>query len=246
MIAGAASAGTTFASGLVLPLRAARLILRVPSLRRWSIAAVVVSAVVLAGIAVGLALVVDDLLALVWRQPAGAARFAWWLLYALAYGVLFVIAAAAVPPIATAPLGDPLSAATERALGRVPPAGRGLLRETVSSVLRTAARVAILLAGQGAILLLWLLPGAGAAIATALSIAWTSAWLAVEYLDVPGNRHGLGFGASVRLARDHLPAAMGFGLGVYALLWIPLLNVVFIPVAVVGGTMLFARVAERR
>ena len=41
------------------------------------------------------------------------------------------------------------------------------------------------------------------------------------------------------ITRRQLPAVAGFGTGVWVLLFIPLVNLLFMPAAVAGGTMLF-------
>jgi CysZ protein len=68
---------------------------------------------------------------------------------------------------------------------------------------------------------------------------WTMGWLAVEYLDGPMARHLYPFRQVRRAVQERLPLCMGFGAAVYLMLWIPVLNFFFIPVAVVGGTLLF-------
>ena len=44
--------------------------------------------------------------------------------------------------------------------------------------------------------------------------------------------------------KHHLPACLGLGFGLYALLWIPILNLFLVPVAVVAGTLLFSQLEQ--
>jgi uncharacterized protein involved in cysteine biosynthesis len=43
----------------------------------------------------------------------------------------------------------------------------------------------------------------------------------------------------MRAALKHWPAMLGLGAAIWALLFVPLLNVLFMPAAVAGGTLLF-------
>jgi CysZ protein len=245
--AGPLSAGVRFAGGFLLPFRAIGLILAHRALRRWSLLAGLVSAVLLAALVVGLVAFTGDLLGLIWARPAGWVAAVWYLVAALLFGLLFVLGASTVPTVATAPFLDPLSADTERILGGGP-AGGGLGRmvaETANAVGKAVIRIALLLAGHGALLLLWLLPGIGQGLWSAAALAWTVLWLAFEYLDVPANRHGYRFRDTLRLLWANAPAAAGLGLAIYLVLWIPLLNAFFVPVGAVAATALFVQVAPR-
>ena len=246
--AGPLSAGARFAHGFLLPFRAIGLILAHRALRRWSLLAGVVSAVLLTGLLVVLVAFTGDLLSAVWARPEGWLRALWYLAAALLFGLLFVLGASTIPTVATAPFLDPLSADTERVLGAAPGEAGGLRRivgETANAVGKAVLRIGILLAGHLALLLLWLLPGIGQGLWSAAALAWTVFWLSFEYLDVPANRHGYRFRDTLALIRRHGAAATGLGLGVYLVLWVPLLNVFFVPVGAVAATQLFVELGDR-
>jgi CysZ protein len=61
----------------------------------------------------------------------------------------------------------------------------------------------------------------------------------VDYVDWPAARRNWSVGDRVSFTRRQLPAVAGFGTGVWLLLFIPLINLLFMPAAVAGGTMLF-------
>ena len=63
-------------------------------------------------------------------------------------------------------------------------------------------------------------------------------FLGWEYLDFSMERWHLGFGAKRKLAFRNLGALLSFGAGAILLLLIPLLNLLAIPVCVIGGTLL--------
>ena len=231
-----------FGHGFLLPLRGLRHSLAVPALRRWAVAMVAITAVSLGALFVALFFLVPGLLESLWTRPEGWPAIFWYAAAVLLFAVCLVVGAATVPAVVTAPLADPLVAATERhfRLPAPPEGGIGrLAAETAGGVLKAILRVSLLLAGHVVLLPLWLLPGAGHATWTLLSTFWTVFWLVFEYLDLPANRFGYRFREVAAAVRANPPVAAGFGLAVYLLLWVPILNPLFIPAATVGATLLF-------
>ena len=68
--------------------------------------------------------------------------------------------------------------------------------------------------------------------------AWT---LAVQFADYPAENRGLDFSDTLQRLRQQRQMALGFGLCATVALAIPLLNFLLVPVAVVGGTLLWQR-----
>jgi CysZ protein len=95
--------------------------------------------------------------------------------------------------------------------------------------------VVMLLAG----LPLLLLPGIGALLFTVYSALLSSYMFAYEYLGYPMDRRRYSFADKRRFLRSRLVSAIGFGLGSLAAASIPVVNMLFIPAAVAGGTLLF-------
>ena len=151
----------------------------------------------------------------------------WRLTLVVAGALAWLLGAATLPLLALAPLEDTLVAATESAVGAppAPPAGiASAARQTLSAVARTAIRVMLLLAGQALLLVLQLLVPAGAPLWAAAGVIWTALFACAEYLDPPISRRGGSF-AEVRQVLARRPTlALGFGLAVTVLLWVPLLN----------------------
>lgn len=236
--------------GLSLPVIAARLISRTPELRSWSrIAAMVTGAVLVAWLTV-LALWTDDLLARLWPQPAqGVGHWAWLLAVGIAFCLLAVLGATTLPLLFLAPLLDPLSEATERAIaphGHSPPPGSlgRALRGAAVALGHTLKRVALLWVGQLALLPLLLIPGLGGAASALLGMAWTALWLAAEYVDLPMARHLHSFSEVLAVLRRRRWATAGFGLSLYLLLWVPVLNLFLVPIAAVAGTLYYRAVVD--
>lgn len=233
-----------FGAALVLPLRAAAFLLRRPRLWPFALGPALVNAALFAGAAVLFFTHAEALLGLFWARPDVRLLLPfWYAAYALALALGLVLSYALivlVGGVVASPFNDALSARAEAALtGRPPrtyeePFVRGALRSAGSTVLITLAYGALLLP----IVLLNLVPGAGSLAAALLGGALSAFFVALEYADVTFQRHGVPLRRKLRLLRGDLPLAGGFGAGVGALLWIPLLNVLCIPLAVVAGTAL--------
>jgi CysZ protein len=232
-----------FFRGLVLPFRAIALVMRSRRLFLLSAWASVVTFVSLVGLAVILSIYADDLVRTFFPDPQSwYGRIGFDALVALTFLLLLVVGANTVPLILLAPLQDPLSEATEAECGDVRPGPfsvPALVRGTAVALWHTAARVAILLAGHALLFLANFLPGIGAALWTVAATLWTMGWLAAEYLDAPMARHLYPFREVRRVVLARLWLCMGFGAAVYVLLWVPVLNFFFMPLAVVAGTLLF-------
>ena len=240
---GTRSTPADFFRGLALPFQAIGLVIRSRRLLLLSAAASVVTFVALGALVAVLGLYTDDLVRRFVVEPSswyGQIGFA--VLVALSFLLLLVVGANTVPLILLAPLQDPISEATEAECGEFPPAPfrlSALIRGTAVSLSHTLARVGILLGGHALLFLLSFLPGIGAVLWTVLAALWTMAWLAAEYLDAPMARHLYRFHEVRHVVIARLWLCMGFGAAVYVLLWLPVLNLFFIPLAVVAGTLLF-------
>jgi CysZ protein len=235
--------------GASFPFRAAGLVLRVPELRRLAMlcAAVTLLVFVLWGWALWAWL--PGLLARLWPHPDGAADWLWEATLIVSGALAWLLGAATLPLLALAPLEDALVEATESAVGAppAPPAGIGrATRQAVSAVGRTAVRVILLLAGQGVLLGLQLLLPAAAPLWVVAGVTWTALFACAEYLDPPLARRGGTFAEVRRVLARRTGVALGFGLSITVLLWVPLLNLFLVPLAVVAGTLLHRSLVQCR
>jgi len=69
-------------------------------------------------------------------------------------------------------------------------------------------------------------------------VVWTALFACAEYLDPPLARRGGSFAEVRQVLARRTALALGFGLVVTVLLWVPLLNLFLMPLAVVAGTLL--------
>jgi uncharacterized protein involved in cysteine biosynthesis len=147
--------------------------------------------------------------------------------------VLTLVAAMLVMNIAAAPVYDRISAAVERDLtGREPPPLG--LAGNLRVILVELKKVVLIL---GISILLLCIPGLN--VVSTLSAAFLVGW---DFFDYPVARRGWTLGQRLRLVTREFWAVLGFGLW----LVIPFAQVVMVPLAVAGGTMLNLDALERQ
>jgi len=232
-----------FFQGVGLLGRAFGLIFRTPKLFLLSALCALVTLVALVGLVLLLWNYTPELInAIVARPDTWYGKALWQLVLVLTFVVLLVIGATTVPPLLLAPLQDPLSEATEELCGgfQAPPFTLpAFFRGVVTGVLHTLTRLFFLVLGLVVLLPLHLIPGVGSVLWTVLVSLWTMLWMAGEHLAGPMTRHLYPFSEVRRMLRERRALCLGFGAGVYLLLWVPVLNTFFLPVAIIAGTLLY-------
>lgn len=152
---------------------------------------------------------------------------------------LFAAGALTLPNLLLAPVQDPLSEATERALGDAASAPSGLLRGTLISLRHTLLRLALMVLGFAVLFPLNFVPVAGSVLWFVLSTLWSAFWLSAEYLSGPMARHHRRFREVLSALKKRPGVTFGFGLALWVLLWLPVVNCFLMPLAVVAGTLLY-------
>jgi CysZ protein len=241
--------------GMALPFRAVALLWRNRSLWPWAAAPAMIGLLLFAGVATGAVAYADDLLALWWAQPSGEGigpgllRLVWTVLYVvlLVVGVASAyLTALLLGGIIASPFNDALSVRVEALLdGEAPPEDdAGMWAAMGRSVVSTAGVTATYVTVAVPVLALNLIPAIGPPVATVLHAGVAAFFLAVEYADVAFARYGLPWRDKLRVLNAHRGLAAGFGLSTSLLMWIPGLNLIVMPIAVVGGTALGRALAE--
>jgi CysZ protein len=239
-----------FVAGLVLPLKAAGFLLGHPALWAWAILPALINLFIFALTATGLIWLAPSVLGMVWSQPEVMVwtdwfwRGLWYVLFvivviasvALAYFVVLLVSS-----VVASPFNDKLSQLTEESLS-------GTVRQarpdesTAASIIRSVAHslgaLLLYLACLLPLLPLHLIPGAGSLLYTVFAMGVSAFFLALGYSDNTLDRQGLDFSQKVATIRREFDISMGFGAGTTLLLLIPLVNLVTMPIAVVGGTIL--------
>ncbi|MFN0062005.1 MAG: EI24 domain-containing protein [Myxococcaceae bacterium] len=220
--------------------RAISVIRRDRPLRRLALLASALTFLILAALLTGSIPASRAVIESLWSKPAnGFLAFGWHAVRAVTFLLFFGVTAQTLPLLLLAPLHDALSEATERAVGRPIAVRQTWLRGAMTALAHTALRIATYLFGLLALLPVVFIPFAGAALWGVLGLLWTFAWLSAEYVDIPLTRHGHPAQRIRQLLRTRPWLCMSFGSAVYVLLWLPLLNLFLVPLAVVGGTLLY-------
>lgn len=179
----------------------------------------------------------------------GALRWFINLLLGLVLAVLGLVLVVILSSVVAAPFNDALSEAVENILTGEP-APPFSLKRMVADVVRTIRlellKVLIYAAIVGPMFLAsFLIPGIGQVISL-VGFALTAIYLGVDYVDWPAARRDWSVAERMTFARQQVAALAGFGTGVWVLLFVPLVNLFFMPAAVAGGTMLFVASAPPR
>ena len=83
------------------------------------------------------------------------------------------------------------------------------------------------------------LPGVGQILYSVVGFLFTALYFAIDYIDWPAARRNKALGYRSQVLKERFAACFGFGTGVFLFLWVPFLNLFFMPAAVAGGTLLF-------
>jgi len=228
---------TSFFSALSYPFRGVAYFLRRPALWKYAAAAFAINLALFALLAVLFFKYRADLVA--WVTPA---RFPAWLRSALGW-ILSGVAIAAglflftiVGNLLATPFLDAMTEHILRELGETLPPGRGPGRALLRALVNQSLKLA-LFGGVQALLLLLLVTPLGF-LHPPLSAFLAVLFLGFEYADYPLDARRLSVPDRVGWLLDHLGAALGFGSVIFALLWIPFLGYVFLPLAVAGASLL--------
>jgi CysZ protein len=248
-----------FLRGLAYPFRGFAILRRHPGLARYWLPPIFITLCALIAGSYGAVAYHDDLLNMLWAAPArdDAAGVALSVLHAIVRALAFVLALVVVfalclgtSSIVAAPFNDALSEAIEiREQGRAAPpfSLSGLVREVARTVRAELLKLCVYVSVMGPLLVAsWVLPGVGQVLYVAFGALFTTAYLAFDYIDWPASRRGLGIRDRLAVLRERPLRMLGFGTGVWMCLFVPLLNLAFMPLAVAGGTRLFLDLESER
>jgi CysZ protein len=114
-----------------------------------------------------------------------------------------------------------------------------LFKDSLRSVYHSLRILALYLGLLLVALLLLLIPGIGSLLFTITGMFLSAFMLAWEYLNYPLDRRRLSWTEKSAFFRSCFRSVIGFGLGSVAVATIPFVNLLFIPAAAVGGTLLY-------
>ncbi len=114
-----------------------------------------------------------------------------------------------------------------------------LVKDSGRAVAHSFRILALYLVLLALALLFLLIPGIGSVLFAAAGALLSSYKFAFEYLGYPMDRRRFSWRDKKAFLKSRFGSVMGFGLGNLAIASIPVVNLFFIPAAVVGGTLLF-------
>ena len=157
---------------------------------------------------------------------------------------LLVVSFTVICQIIGQPFYERISDRIEHELG-VPPAGVDApwWRTFPRASLESALLLAMTLACTAPLFVLGLFPVFGQTVVPVLQTLVAGFFLSVELLAIPLERRGLHLGGRLRFVWRHRGQTLGFGITAFLLFLVPLMNVLAMPGAVVGATLLVRRLS---
>jgi CysZ protein len=157
---------------------------------------------------------------------------------------VLVVSFTVIAQIIGQPFYERISDRIEHQLG-VAPAGADApwWRTFPRASLESALLLAMTLACTTPLLVLGLFPVLGQTVVPVLQALVAGFFLAVELLAIPLERRGLHLAGRLRFVWRHRAQTLGFGITAFLLFLVPLMNVLAMPGAVVGATLLVRRLS---
>ena len=184
----------------------------------------------------------------IWHPSADFAWYWRWLWIAMEFFVALMIFVVALittyfsAGLIALPFNDRLSQRVEdMILGEYeePFSWRVLAGDLGLSIAHTLLGLFVWAVVMTGVLLLNLVPVIGTVVSFFVGLAATAYFLGREMMDGAMSRRRLAFTHKLRVVRSNLALMEGFGVATYLMLWVPGLNFISLPCAVVGGTTLY-------
>ena len=158
--------------------------------------------------------------------------------------VVLVVSFTVIAQIIGQPFYERISDRIEHQLG-APPAGADApwWRSFPRASLESALLLVLTLATTVPLFVLGLIPVLGQTVVPVVQALVAGFLLAVELLAIPLERRGLHLAGRLRFVWRHRAQTLGFGITAFLLFLVPLMNVLAMPGAVVGATLLVRRLS---
>ena len=244
------SAAKRFRGGAFLALKSAKFLYQNKTLWPNTIAPALINMVLFVISAAVLLFYSGPILEMLWAKPIDSYWVVlWWIVRIITIPVMLILSyvnTMIVGAIIASPFLTALSERTESIYRGVEVRGPTDMMSNVRGAF-TAVVYAIGYFGlMLPIFMLNIIPGLGSVAATILGGIVSSFFLGLEYTDFVLDRRGYSMREKFRAIWDEKPLGMGFGLGTSFLLWVPFVNFLCMPIAVVGGTAVAVVLDERK
>lgn len=244
------TARRAFAGAAFAP-RGIALFAKTPSLWALGLLPPFLALLIVAVLAVVLGVYVDDLV--LWATPFAddpswspawrtAVRLSFGIGIFAAYVLLAVLSFAAVTNLIGQPFFEMISDRIEKSLGNAPAETdtswwRTLPRATAGSIVILAIFLSIMIP----LFVLGFVPAIGQTVVPLVGAMVSGFFLSIEVMSIPLDRRGMRLRERLAFHWRHRAVVTGFGIAFVLLFMIPLMNIVAMPGAIVGGTLLARR-----
>lgn len=242
-----------FFSGLAFPFKGARLVYgeHLDLIRYW-IVPIVITLAALVGCIAAVFAFEGELTASIWSAPAGegweadlarAAHGVFEVLVTLLLVLLALLSTLVVSGIVSAPFNARLAEVIdERVTGRrAPPFA---LARVARDVARAIVIETTFFVVNATLLVVSLFAPALGPLTGFLGLAFGALYFGVSYVETPQATRDRTLRDRARFVTSHPMALLGFGTGVGLFLFVPLVNLLFMPAAVAGGVLFHAALEE--
>lgn len=218
-----------------------------PALVKFCLLPLLINLLVFAGVGVALYFFYGDLVNLIWAKPESwLLRVLWYLAYVFIFVAILLLSYLAffvLQAILSAPFNDVLSERVEElAYGRSPPpfAWARLARGLGATVLHEMAKLSIYVAVMLPLFFLnVIIPVLGPALFMFAGGYLTAKFFAYDFMDFAMARREWPFSRKWRVLKQHRALTIGFGSALAVALLVPLVGLLCVPMAAVGGTLMF-------
>jgi CysZ protein len=232
-------------------LRGIGLFLRTPGVRLLGILPVVLAGLLVLALLGLLVVYLDELAAALtpfadrWDESSRTlVRVGAGLALLLGGTVVLVMSFTVIAQIIGQPFYERISDRVEHQLGALPAgADAPWWRSFPRASLESALLLALTLACTAPLFVLGLFPVVGQTVVPVLQALVAGFFLAVELLAIPLERRGLHLAGRLRFVWRHRAQTLGFGVTAFLLFLVPLMNLLAMPGAVVGATLLVRRLS---
>ncbi len=226
------------------------MLIRRPALWPWAAIPILLTVFMLAGALWGVYWYSAEVLAVMLPRPMGdgalapLARIIWRLIAILFGFVSFIVLFVTLEVLGTAiagPFHDRLSMLVESELrGSAPePSDWSVVWDSIS---HSFLALGLYLLVMVPLFVINIIPMLGEILYLFLGTIATSLVLARQMFDYPLSRHRVSFRGKLEFIRDNAAASLGLGLATAVLLAVPVVNLLSLAIAVMGGTILFCSV----
>ncbi len=218
-----------------------------PGLVAYCVAPVIIAIISISTVFGLLSYYYSDLMGMLWSRPDSwylltlyyiVAVFVFLLMLVLGYVAFFIM-----QTILSSPFNDILTERVEMlAIGKEPPpfTMARFAKGIAVTLVHTVVKLSIYIFFMVPLLLIgWIIPVVGPVVSSVGGFIVTAFFVSYDQMDYAMARREWPFGQKIRAVTRNFALCFGFGGSMAGVLWVPIVGILFIPLAAVGGTLMF-------